>query len=555
MKFEEFDLDLSLLQAIDEMGFTHCTPVQEKTLKFSLIGTDVAVQSQTGTGKTAAFLISIFQLFIEQPELDGKTALVIAPTRELADQIEKDAINLGKYTDISITSFYGGVGYHKQEKYLSEGVRLAIGTPGRLIDFFQQGKLDLSKIGVLVIDEADRMFDMGFIPDLRRLIVNMPSRENRITMLYSATLSTRVKSLAWQYMKKPEEISIAPERITVEGISQELYHVSRQLKLSLLLGIIENEKPNNALIFTNTKQVAYEVAVRLEKNGLSCEYIIGDLAQGRRQHAINQLKNGKLSYLVATDVAARGLHIEDLSLVVNYDLPEYSEYYVHRIGRTGRAGRSGKAVSLACEEYVYALEGIENFIQVKIPTVSVVENMLVEDLSAKLRIGHYSDNKHRKTSSENKRRRKEPISKNLNSSKLSKKQEKTYIGEKSHNLSSKKRKSNRINRNTEKILEQKSLPSKSTFNSRNKLQTNQRQGANTAIGTKVSKVVNYRNSKVKMKHSVSETSQSGKVSEERLLYYKQKYGEEFRFIEDIPTTKNVKKKSLFKFFKKVFGKT
>ena len=395
MTFEQLDLDDKLLRAIRDAGFTACTPVQEQTFTYSLIGADVAVQSQTGTGKTAAFLITIFQLFLEQRSLDDRIALIVAPTRELADQIEMDARQLAKYLDLPIASFYGGVGYEKQERALAEGVRVAIGTPGRLLDFAKQRKLDLRKVGILVIDEADRLFDMGFIPDLRRLIRQMPGRDERITMLYSATLSTRVKSLAWEYMKNPAEITITPERVTVDEISQELYHVPRERKLSLLLGLLERDRPRNALIFTNTKQAAFEVATRLQRNDLACEYIIGDLPQSKRQRLIDDLKAGELQYLVATDVAARGLHVEELDLVVNYDLPEYSENYVHRVGRTARAGRSGKAIALACEEYVLGLEGIEEFIRMRIPAVTANADLYAEDASAGKRVGHYLDQRRR----------------------------------------------------------------------------------------------------------------------------------------------------------------
>ena len=389
MTFHELDLDPKLLQAIDDLGFTQCTPVQEQTFVYSLIGADVAVQSQTGTGKTAAFLISIFQLFLEQRSLDDCIALIVAPTRELADQIESDALQLGKYLDLPVASFYGGVGYHKQERALREGVRVAIGTPGRLLDFVEQRKLDLRKVGILVIDEADRMFDMGFIPDLRRLIRHMPGRDERVTMLYSATLSTRVKTLAFDYMRSPAEITITPERVTVDEIEQELYHVARERKFSLLLGLIARDQPENALIFTNTKQAAFELATRMQRNGLGCEYIIGDLPQSKRQSLIDQLKAGELSYLVATDVAARGLHIEGLDLVVNYELPEHSENYVHRIGRTARAGRSGKAVALACQEWVFALQGIEEFIRTPIPVSKATDDLYVEDLTGGAWLGHY----------------------------------------------------------------------------------------------------------------------------------------------------------------------
>ena len=392
MTFEELDLDPRLLQATQDAGFVACTPVQEQTFVYSLVGADVAVQSRTGTGKTAAFLLTIYQLFLEQRSLDGRMALIIAPTRELADQIEKDAQQLGKYLDFPIASFYGGVPYEKQERALAAGVRVAIGTPGRLLDFADQRKLDLRNVGILVIDEADRLFDMGFIPDLRRLIRQMPGRDERITMLYSATLSTRVKTLAFDHMKDPAEITVTPERVTVDEISQELYHVARDRKFSLLLGILAEGQSGNALIFTNMKQTAYEVATRMQRNGLECEYIVGDRPQRQRQRLIDALKAGTLQYLVATDVAARGLHVEELDLVVNYDLPEYSENYVHRIGRTARAGRRGKAVSLACEEHVFALAGIEEFIRAPIPTVTAPAELYAEDASAGMRLGHYLRN-------------------------------------------------------------------------------------------------------------------------------------------------------------------
>jgi ATP-dependent RNA helicase RhlB len=391
MTFSELELNPKIQDAITEAGFITCTPVQEQTFEHTLVGSDVAVQSQTGTGKTAAFLISIFQLFLEQRELDSRTALIIAPTRELADQIEKDAVLLAKHTGLLTGSFYGGVGYHRQEQLLRDGVRVAIGTPGRLLDFAEQRKLDLSKVGILVIDEADRLFDMGFIPDLRRLIRDMPSREERVTMLFSATLAPRVKALAAEYMRSPAEITIEPEHITVEQVTHELYHVARQRKLSLLLGLLEREKPRNALMFTNTKQAAYELATRLSRNGLRCEYIIGDLPQSRRQRLIDELKAGDIQFLAATDVAARGIHVDDLGLVVNYDLPEYAENYVHRVGRTARVGKSGKAITLACEEYVFGLEAIEEYIGMKLPAAQPDKALYAVDASAGERVGYYAN--------------------------------------------------------------------------------------------------------------------------------------------------------------------
>jgi ATP-dependent RNA helicase RhlB len=386
MKFSELNLDERLLKAIEEAGFTECFPVQEETFRRTLQGRDVTVQSQTGSGKTAAFLITIFQHLIGTEKFKGKKALVIVPTRELATQIEEDAEKLVKYLPLKIGSFYGGIGYAKQEELLRDGVDVIIGTPGRLIDFSKQKKMDLSKVGILVIDEADRLFDMGFLPDLRKLLRKMPPAEERLSMLLSATLSLRVGTLSWEYMNGAEEIQITPENVTVETITQRLYHVSSVEKLRLLIGLLEREKPKNAIIFTNTKHTAEELSKRLALNGYKSQFIIGDLPQKKRLRVIDDFKEGLVSFLVATDVAARGLHVEDLDMVVNYDVPEDSENYVHRIGRTARVGKSGKAVMLACEKFVFGLEAIEKFIGIKIPVESFDESMFGVDKSAGMRI-------------------------------------------------------------------------------------------------------------------------------------------------------------------------
>ncbi|MBN2403004.1 MAG: DEAD/DEAH box helicase [Spirochaetes bacterium] len=382
MDFTELNLNKNLLKGIKEAGFIECTAVQEATFAQTLNKKDVCVQSQTGTGKTGAFLISIFQLLLEDTGFKNKKTLIVAPTRELAVQIEKEAKIIGKYLHFSIGCFYGGVGYTEQEKILKDGIDIIIGTPGRLIDFSEQEKINFREIGFLIIDEADRLFDMGFLPDLQRIIVNMPSGFDRITMLFSATLNTRVRDLAWKYMNDPAEIQISPETIVVDKITQELYHVGKNEKIKLLLGIFKKEQPKNALIFTNMKRTAHEVCRRLEFNGIKCQYIMGDLPQSKRLKIIEKVKSGKIKFLVATEVAARGLHIDDLDLVVNYDLPEDCENYVHRIGRTARAGKSGKAISLACEKYVYGLEAIEAFTKYKIPVKKADDDMFVEDKSA-----------------------------------------------------------------------------------------------------------------------------------------------------------------------------
>ncbi len=384
MKFTELNLHQDLLRGLKEAGFITCTPVQERTLDHSLKKRDVLVQSQTGTGKTAAFLITIFNLYLES-KTKSKKALIIVPTRELALQVEKDAKQLGKYCNLKTGSFFGGMGYVKQEKLIKEGLSLYIGTPGRLIDFYKQHLLDLSKFDILVIDEADRLFDMGFIPDIRYMLKRMVPPSERLTMLYSATLSSRVKQLSWEHMNEPVEIEINPEHVTVDTIEQQLYHVSSEEKFSLLLGILRKEKPRSALIFTNTRRMAEEVSRRLSGNGIKNDYISGDLPQKKRLQIIDSIKSGKTEMLVATDVAARGLHIEELDMVINYDLPDDYQNYVHRIGRTARAGKSGRAVSLACERFVYNLEAIENFIGIKIPVAWAYEDILLKDESPRRR--------------------------------------------------------------------------------------------------------------------------------------------------------------------------
>jgi len=381
MTFDEYDFHDKLKAGIKDLGFVEPTPVQAETFQLIAQGKDIEAQSQTGTGKTAAFLISGFQLMMTDPKFQGRRMLVIAPTRELADQIEKEASAIGKYLNFRIGSFYGGVGYGPQEKMIAEGVDVIIGTPGRLLDFVGQGKLDFKDVGVLVIDEADRLFDMGFYPDLRQMLRTMSNPEDRRTMLFSATLSSNVMNLAWEYLKDPGQIVIEPEHITVEKITQELYHVSSEEKFGLLLGVMKKENPKTSIIFCNTKHTAVRVAKRLELNGYETEFIMGDMPQAKRLKIIEDMKAGKTPVLVATDVAARGLHINGLDLVVNYDLPTEAENYVHRIGRTARAGHTGKAVSLACEKYVYGLKAIEEYAGLKIPVLWVTEEEQVADKS------------------------------------------------------------------------------------------------------------------------------------------------------------------------------
>lgn len=390
MKFSELHLTEQTNSGIQAAGFDSCMPVQEKVFSHSLSGKDVMVQSQTGTGKTAAFLITILERFSKKEETAASKALVIVPTRELAVQIAQEAELLSSgLPKLTIGTFYGGVGYAQQDKVLGEDVDLFIGTPGRLLDYQKAGKIDFKAMDLVVVDEADRMFDMGFYPDILEMFKKMRSRDKRQTMLFSATLTNRARNLAWDFMNEPVEIEIEPELMTVEAINQQLFHVSKAEKFSVLLRILAKLSPTNALIFTNTKSMAVELSKRLEINGYDAHMLMGDLPQKKRLQVIDKMKEGKIKFLVATDVAARGLHVDDLELVVNYDIPEDFENYVHRIGRTARAGKSGHAITLACEQFVYGLESIEEYIQMKIPVVWLDEQEYpkVEDKSAHLRFG------------------------------------------------------------------------------------------------------------------------------------------------------------------------
>ena len=366
-------------------------PVQAQVFPHAFAGEDIYAQSQTGTGKTAAFLISIFQRIMTDPSMRDRKVLILAPTRELAVQILEETRKLGKYLPVTSGAFFGGVGYGPQVDMLKANVQVIIGTPGRIIDLIQQGKMLLRDVGFLVIDEADRMFDMGFIDDLKRLLRYLPAPEKRQTYLFSATLGERVRHLAWDYMREPKEIVIEPENVTVDLVSQEVHHVASSDKFRLLLGILKKERPQSAIIFCNQKYMVEEVARRLNINGISCDFIMGDLPQVKRLEIIKRLKAGTLSILVATDVAARGLDIDALDMVVNYDVPLDTESYVHRIGRTARAGKSGKAVTLACEKFVYSLPAIEDFIHIKIPVAPFDEALLAEDKSAGMHFGHGRD--------------------------------------------------------------------------------------------------------------------------------------------------------------------
>jgi ATP-dependent RNA helicase RhlB len=382
MRFEDLGLQEVILEGIRTAGFQECTPVQAAALPAALAGKDIAVQAQTGTGKTAAFLITVFSRMLAQPSPGpgpSPRALVIAPTRELVSQIHAEASVLGKYTGFNIVPVFGGIDYLKQRDALSGDVDMLIGTPGRLIDYLKQKVYSLKKTQFLVIDEADRMFDMGFISDLRFLLRRMSPYDARQSMLFSATLSTRVMELCYEHMNLPQEISITPEQVTVEKIEQELYHVGQSEKFGLLLGLLRRQQHGRILIFVNTRAMAERLEALLNANNYRTASITGEIPQRKRMKILDQFKKGELPIMVATDVASRGLHIEGVTHVINYDLPQDREDYVHRIGRTARAGAEGKAISLACEEYVHSLEDIEDYIKQKIPVRPVEDALIITD--------------------------------------------------------------------------------------------------------------------------------------------------------------------------------
>jgi ATP-dependent RNA helicase RhlB len=371
LEFTSLDVPEPVLAGIRDAGFVTATPIQEAALPLALKGRDVAGQSQTGTGKTAAFLIAAFTrcLLHPAPPRSGPTAprvLIIAPTRELVVQIEADAKLLGAHTGLRILSVYGGIDYAKQREALREHCDVLVGTPGRLIDYLKQHVWSPARVEVLVIDEADRMFDMGFIADLRFILRRLPKPERRQSFLFSATLSFRVMELTWEFMNNPTQITISPQQKTVEKAEQVLYHVGRDEKFSLLLGLLKREGGSRILVFANTREEARRLEDRLGRNGWQARALTGDVDQKRRLKILADFKEGELPILVATDVASRGLHIEGVSHVVNWDLPQDAEDYVHRIGRTARAGAAGKAISFADESSALALEPIEKFIGQKI---------------------------------------------------------------------------------------------------------------------------------------------------------------------------------------------
>lgn len=379
--FNSLQLPESLRRGIAEAGFGYCTPIQARTLPLALAGRDVAGQAQTGTGKTAAYLIATYNRVLQHPlehKLNQPRALILAPTRELAVQIHKDAQLLGKYCGLKVAVVYGGAGYDTQRKQLEEGVDVLIGTPGRLIDYHKQHVFDLRAAQVAVLDEADRMFDLGFIKDVRFLLKRLPPPEQRLNLLFSATLSWRVLELAYEHMNSPELVRIETESVTAERVCELAFYPANNEKIPLLVGLMQQLKPTRAMVFTNTKRGGELVEAYLRSNGIHVGLLSGDVPQKKRLRLLQQFQEGELPVLVATDVAARGLHVSDVTHVFNFDLPQDPKDYVHRIGRTARAGASGDAISFVCETYAFCLPEIEEYIGHRIAAGKVEPGMLAE---------------------------------------------------------------------------------------------------------------------------------------------------------------------------------
>ena len=374
--FTDLGLHPALLAGTALAGFSHCTPIQSASLPLALAGRDVAGQAQTGTGKTAAFLLAAMQrLLAQEPDARRKPtqprALVLAPTRELAIQIHRDGMQLGASTGLRLGVVYGGTGYHAQRDALREGVDLLVGTPGRLIDYLKQGVFDLRAVEVVVLDEADRMFDLGFISDVRFLMRRLPPPRQRLGLLFSATLSHRVIELAYEHMNDPQIVRTQAEQVTAAGARERLYHVASDEKMAVLRAVLHAHVDERTIIFVNTRRASEKIEQRLRAQHVAVGRLSGDVPQNKRLALLKDFTEGHARVLVATDVAARGLHIPDVGLVINYDLPQDAEDYVHRIGRTARAGADGDAVSLCCEHYCYALPDIEAYIGHKIPVAAL----------------------------------------------------------------------------------------------------------------------------------------------------------------------------------------
>lgn len=381
-KFSDFNIHPDLLKGLEDAKFTHCTPIQALSIPPLLEGLDVAGQAQTGTGKTIAFLTAVLNRLLNNPVSEKKQpkALIMAPTRELAVQIYNDAKLISGHTNLTFGCIYGGEGYESQRESLEKGVDVIIGTTGRIIDYYKQGVFSLEFIQSVVLDEADRMFDLGFIKDIRYLFRRMPAATQRLSMLFSATLSYRVQELAYEHMNNPTHVQVAPEQMTSKGVKEELFYPSNEDKALLLLTLLEEEWPDKAIVFANTKHDCETVASWLISDKHRVGLLSGDVPQNKRLQIMEKFSSNKLDVLVATDVAARGLHIEGVTHVFNYDLPDDAEDYVHRIGRTGRAGKSGHAISFACEKYALNLPAIESYIRHPIDVTDYVRDALLSDV-------------------------------------------------------------------------------------------------------------------------------------------------------------------------------
>ncbi len=380
-RFANLELSDIILQGLTDAGFNQCTPIQDRALPLLLRDKDIAGQAQTGTGKTATFLLAMFQRLIndESEKIKNPRAIVLAPTRELAIQIHKDALLLSKHLELKFALIYGGTDYQKQLDKIKSNVDIIIGTPGRIIDFYRQNAFTLDNIQVMVMDEADRMFDLGFIKDIRFLLRRMPEADKRLNMLFSATLSYKVTELAYEHMNNPVLIRIESEEVTSKAIDQFAFCPSNEQKIPLLIGILNHHQPQRSIIFVNTKRCAERLDDYLNANGYKTAALSGDVPQDKRQRLLTDFQENKITLLIATDVAARGLHIADVSHVFNYDLPQDVEDYVHRIGRTARFGASGVAISFICEEYAYSMPDIEDYIEQKI-SIRPIDKELLADI-------------------------------------------------------------------------------------------------------------------------------------------------------------------------------
>lgn len=379
VRFADFKLDERILAGLQSAKFEYCTPVQKDTIPHLLNGRDVSVKAQTGTGKTAVFLLSIFEYLLNTP-LKVKTpgfcrVLIIAPTRELAMQIFNDAQKLGKYCKLNNLVVFGGMGYKEQQLKLSKHIDILIGTPGRLLDYAGKGVLNLSRTEIFVIDEADRMLDMGFIPDVTKIERKMPNAQRRHTMLFSATLTDSVRFLIQNWQKDPITIESEPEKNVAAPIEQQFYSVVGDRKISFLLWLLEKYQMEKILIFVNTKDQTFRLKESLKKYNYDSETLSSDIVQQKRIRTLSDFKSGKLPIIIATDVASRGIHVDDVSHVINYDIPERSDDYIHRIGRTGRAGRKGVSISFVCEYGSYSIPEIEKTLGYEIKSIQPEADM------------------------------------------------------------------------------------------------------------------------------------------------------------------------------------